>query len=244
MCDAVLGWYRRSILFSIRFENDDSTDLFMDFAPQYARIHGLDPIPFIHWRLKSVEMFGRVDIVINTVRMIEDLITIFRALNSTALREPLRYLSVALSTGIGSAIAPLIPRSIRDLKFILRDNGILEPSTIPACIRSLPKLHYLDVDVTLSEHDYQPCSRFTVAECYFPSLPIVGILEEMRFQLIRNRDPFWDVYGRYTEGTSDRNIETLDRMDGVLDFEREVRDWFQLSTPLYVLHIFSVVIHA
>lgn len=185
----VLRFYQRSILFRIEFKTEDRTDLFLDFASQYARVHGLDPIPLINLRLKSVEMFGRVDIEIDTVMRIDDLITIFRALNSIVLHNPLEYLSVVLPAGITAVTVPLIPNSVRDLQFTLRDNDILEPSIIQVCIRSLPKLHYIVIRVTLSEDHYQPGSRFTVAECYFGSLPDVGTLKEVRFENLRTRDP-------------------------------------------------------
>lgn len=238
MWDTVLRFYQRSVLFRIEFKRERRTDLFLDFASQYARVHGLDPIPLIHWRLKSVEMFDRVDLRIDTGVRIEDLITFFRALNSIALREPLEDLSVVLPPGITSAIAPLIPTSVRDLQFTLRDNEILEPSFLLACIRSLPKLHYIVIHVKLSEDNYQPSSRFTVAECYFSSLPDVGILEEVGFEIFGRRAPAWRVYGSYTEGRWRQNIEPLDRGDGVVAFEREVMDWFKWSTSLQVVQIF------
>ena len=152
MWDSLLIWYRQSLFFwiTLRFLNNNSTDLFLDFAPQYAKIHQLNPILLIQWRLKSVETFSGVHISIKTAMTPEDIMIVFHTVTSITLRG-FDYVSVVLPLGITSAIASLLPKSITDLHFTLHDTGILQLSILPVCICSLPKLKCLEICVTLSK---------------------------------------------------------------------------------------------
>jgi hypothetical protein len=133
-----------------------------------------------------------------------------------------------LPFGTTSSIADLLPDNIVELTISPPFEGFLDPSVVPECIRSLPKLQYLDICIRVSELDFQPRNGCTAAKCSFcPLVRGMGV----RLKAACGSDPVW------RHSWHDRDIDKHDLGD-VDDFEREVKGWFRLGTSLKWLVVF------
>jgi hypothetical protein len=237
--------YRRSIfLWNDHYTVEDPTDPFLELAPYQARIHGLDPILFVQWRVKSIRMFRGLQFISLGPVPMDDLTIIFRAMKSIDFRQSYQTLGVVFPPGTTPSIAHLLPNaiSINELRITIPSDCHLDPSVVPACIRSLPELCCLRISLSLSENKFQPSNKCTIATCSFPSLPDVRDLERVELNIAsRSSDPRWEVViriherrfidGRQYDYTRSESKQ-LDRADEIVDFEREVANWFHLSESL------------
>jgi len=241
--DNILTWYRRSIFLWIEYNDDEIFDPFLENAPQQARRCHLDPIPLIQWYLKSKKMFGRIHFILLNAVSVDDLSTILRAMKLIDCREPLgiRYLNLIFPVDTTASVAHLLPDSVEELSIKLPSLCVLDPSVIPACIRSLPKLLSLSLSLNLSGDTFQPSNQCTSATCSFRSFPGYD-LRSVRYSFTPpSNDSQWELELFLAQGLSihwaqGRRIEN-DPGDGVVDFEREVRQWFELSPALEDLEI-------
>jgi len=231
--DTVLTLCRRSIFFDIFYP--DSSKPFLDHAPSYASAHQLDPVLLVQWLVKSLQFFRTkkgIDLVFVNLGDIplSDLSTILRSMKSMDFRGSWMQLSLDLPFGTTSSIADLLPNNIVELTICPPFHGFLDPSVVPECIRSLPKLQDLAIYIHVSKPDFQPRNGCTAATCSFPRLvrgmSIIGV----QLKADRGSDPVW------RHGWHHRDIDKRDLGD-VDGFEREVKDWFRLSTSLESLEI-------
>jgi hypothetical protein len=141
-------------------------------------------------------------------------------------------LNLFFLSGTTPSIAHLLPNSVTALAINLPPDCVLKPSVIPSCILSLPKLNSLQIFLKLSRDDGQPTSRFTAATCCFPSY-LAGNVTGASFSIPSRGWVFkFPVYGMMSP-----YAYNVDHGDEVVDFETEIREWFQLSTSLKKLQI-------
>ena len=231
--DTVLTLYRRSLFFEIFY--DDSSSPFLDHAPSYASAHQLDPVLLVQWLVKSEQFFltklGVDDVFVNISEIpFSDLSTILRSIKSMDFRCSKMDLRLHLPVGTTSSIADLLPNNIVDLTISPPFVGFLDPSVVPECIRSLPKLQHLGIYIHVSKPDFQPRNGCTAATCSFPPLVRGMSIFGVQLKAARGSDPVW------RHGWHQRDIDKHDLGD-VDDFEREVKEWFRLSRSLESLDI-------
>ena len=229
--DTFVTLYQRSILFWITYTGSYISQPYLETALPYAKIHGLDPIPFIQWHINSMRMLYGSDLTISLVPL-DDLTTILRATKSIDFRK--LSLSLFFPSGTTPSIAHLLPNSVTALAIHLPHDCLLDPSVIPSCILSLPKLDSLHIFLNLSRDDFQPTSRFTAATCCFPSYP-AGKFVAASFSIPSRWQRGWDAI---FDGNIGAHVKKVDPGNEVLDFETEIREWFQLSTSLQNFRIF------
>ena len=233
--DSVLTWYRHSFFFWMEYMCDELSKLFLETAPQQARRCRLDPIQLIQWYLKSKKVFGRADIIYLKSILADDIMTILHVMKSIDLWEPLgvESLYVVLPPDTAPSVAHLLSDSIEDLNIDLPADCILDPSVIPECIRLLPKLVFLEIFLKMSIQTFQPSNRCTAATCSFRSFQDCDSLKSVSCSFTsQSKDPQWKF-----ELLAAGSIES-DPGNEVLDFEREVRQWFELNPVLEELNIY------
>ena len=154
-------------------------------------------------------------------------------MKSIDCREPLgiRFLDLVFPVDTTPSVARLLPDSVENLTITLPSVCVLDPSVIPACIRSLPKLASLEISLNLSRDNFQPSNRCTAATCSFRSSSGYD-LQSASCSFTPRSNPRWQLRFR----SERRSIESHPG-DGVVDFEREVRQWFELSPVLKYLYI-------
>jgi hypothetical protein len=167
-----------------------------------------------------------------------DLTTILRGIQSTELRAGFpMYLSFDLPTGTTPSIAHLLHHAVSDLSLYYREfDAAVDPSFIPACIRSLPNLKHLEVAIRLSADFSVPFNRCTAATYSFASLIATYgnlLVREIYLNVSRSGDPVWTrMLSFFEPRDTPRDIYPG---DGVAEMEIEVQEWFHLSTSLQTL---------
>jgi hypothetical protein len=259
MWNTVLAFYTRDINFDILLEKVESP--FLDYAPSYAANNRLDPVGLIQRHVTSrmyfsiVDGFDDFDVNVGVIPL-PDLATILYSIQPMETFGLNMNLSLNLPYDTESSIAQFLPHTIVQL-FITApgpddsirlahtpaSRRILDPSVIPACIAALPNLVTLNIYLKAFVNDFQPMNSCTVTTCSFPSLPDARDIENVLFKISRSSDPVWEVHLRGEgEMQSDSrgnkyyvvhpNIQQYNPDDEVVDFEREITDWFRLSTSL------------
>jgi hypothetical protein len=138
-------------------------------------------------------------------------------------------------------IAHLLPNEIFDFSIHVPLDQTLEPWLIPECILSLPDLKSLQIFLKIPrKYDLQPRHVCTAARYSFRSLvtPNRTLLpfSAVKLTITRSSDPIWDVV--YSDGQSSRwNPKENEADVGNVNFEMEVKDWFELSDSLEVLEV-------
>jgi len=164
---------------------------------------------------------------------LDDLTTILRATKSIDIRK--LSLNLFFPSGTTPSIAHLLPNSVTALAINLPPDCVLEPSVIPSCILSLPKLDSLQIFLKLSRPGFQPTSRFTAATCCFPS-SVAGNIAGTYFRIPSRYQRGWlfnfPVFSMWSP-----YVKSVDLGNEVIDFETEIREWYQLSTSLKKLQI-------
>ena len=241
MWDTVLTFYQQSVFFHIEYPDEaHGSSAFLDYAPAYASTHQLDPVPLIQWHVKSKQFFRTMedfDVVFIPVGPVSstDLTTILRGIQSTELRAGFQMeLSLNLPPGTTPSIATLLHHAVSNLYLYPEFDSVIDPSFIPACIRSLPNFNHLDVDLRLSDDFSLPFNECFAATYSFSSL-IATYGNELHFNLdvSRSGDPVWTRMRRWGES---RNTPCdIHPGGGVAEIETEVQEWFHLSTSLQTL---------
>jgi len=171
--DTVLTLYQRSIFFEISYPKH-ITNPFLNYAPSYASAHHLDPVPLIQWQVKCSQFFlakdGRDDLYVHVGVRLVDLSTILSAIKSMDFGVWRIHLELDLPEDTTPSITYLLHKNISNLTITPPYNRVLDPSVVPACIRSLPNLEYLSVHIDVT-HDFRPLRRCTTGTCSFRAVP-------------------------------------------------------------------------
>ena len=238
--ETVMTLYHRSIYFDIHKGWDDHHP-FLDYAPSYASRHGLDPAPLIQWQVKSLQLFtaksGCGYIFVNLTEIpFNELSMILRSMKSVDFCGSGMQLSLDLPLETTASIADILPDNIFELTIKPPPGGFLDPSVIPACIRSLPNLEYLAIHLNASGPDLKPVNGCTAATYSFQSPPNGLERISTNMKVSRNGVPFWEIslFGPWTW----RITETHDPGNQVSDFEREIIRWLGLNTSIKWVSIY------
>ena len=239
MWETILTLQRRYIFFDIHYYESDSP--FLDYAPSFAASHQMDPRPLIQWYVKSLMFFRAMEgcdyLFVNTKPPhFTDLKTILEAIVCIDFLGFKMQLSLKLPHGTTPLIAQLLPTNVFELSISPPSKGVLDSAVIPACIRSLPILEYLDVYINMSRHTFQPFNSCTTAKYSFRSPPANREIARAQFKISRSRDPIWDIQFWNIPRRSiniEHNCGT-----NMVEFEKEVEEWFQLSSSMKMLEIY------
>ena len=231
--------HQQSILF-----DDWYNSPFLDLAPSYAASHQLDPVPLIHWHVMSREYSEYAKgnhafpITVGVIPL-KDLTIILRAISSVGVDLSRMQLSLHLPLDTTPSISNLFPSELTDLSIHLPSFGNLDPSVVPACLRSLPRLKSLHVFLRISRYGYTPLGACTYATHSFRSLRndrSAGVADAVKLTIARSSDPVWetvDFYGKPerldTEGLK-LDIENA-------DFTMEAMKWFDLGRRLELVEM-------
>jgi len=259
MWNTVLAFYMHGIGFVIALESGDSP--FLNYAPSFAAKHRVDPVALIQHHVVSRLSLSHVndddnfDINVGIIPL-ADLRTILQAMKPTENFGKPMDLSLQLPYDTTLSIAQFLPHNIVELSITVpgpNDGSvlattpaselILDPTVIPACIAALPNLTALNVYLKSFGADFQPMNSCTMTRCSLPSLPLVGAIDDVVLKISRSDDPVWEIhFSGEGETLSDNrgnkyyihhpNIQPYDPGDEVVQFEREIRIWFRLSTSL------------
>ena len=226
--------YRRSIYFDIHY-NWNYHYPFLDYAPSYASRHGLDPASLIQWQVKSLQLFrakSGCDYIFVKLAEIpfNELLMILQSMKSLDFCGSGMQLSLDLPLETTVSIADILPDNIFELSIQPPPGGFLDPSVVPACIRSLPNLEYLDVYLTASGSDLKPVNGCTAATCSFQS-PQTGLERSSTdMKVSREGAPVWRI--SLLDRRTWRLTKTHDPGKQVSDFERDIIGWFGVSISL------------
>jgi hypothetical protein len=235
--DTVLTLYRRSIFFQMILYHD-SSNLFLNHTPSYASPHQLDPVPLVQWLVKSEQFFpakaGMDHFFLKVSEIpLSDLSTILRSTKLMDFRGSWMRLSLDLLFDTTNSIADLLPDNIVELMIRLPFDGFLDPSVVPECVRSLPKLEYLAIYTDVPGPDFQPRNGCTAATCSFSPLVRGVSVYGVHCKVSRGTDPAWS-HGGWLPLEQDIDKHDLGDVD---DFEMEIKEWFRLNTSLKLLDI-------
>ena len=233
--DTVLTLYQRSIFFEISYRKCDLNPL-LNYAPFYASAHQLDPVPLIQWQVKCSQFFlakdGRDDLYLHVGVRLVDLSTILSAIKSMDFGVWTIHLALDLPEDTTPSIAHLLHKNVFQLSITPPWMCVLDPSVVPACIRSLPNLEYLDVHIEVT-NKFQPLRRCTTATCSFRAVPGGQKISGVQLHFSRGKDLEWDIV--IFDEPCGWYVDKHDPGD-VVDFEMETREWFQLSTSMKSLN--------
>jgi hypothetical protein len=230
--DSVLALHQRSIFFNMDFYDFDRP--FLNDAPSYASAHLRDPVPLIQWLVESLRFFAAADgfayFAVDLYHLsLTDLTTILKAINLIDLSGARMQLSVMFPSDATPLISHLLPHNTFKLSVLPPFECFLDPLLIPACIRSLPNLTHLDINLDIFGVD-----RCTAATYSFQSTAEEEIIEA-HLEISHSGEPLWNII--IFNSVTRTDIETNDPGDKLVDFEMEVGEWFQLSTSLKLLEI-------
>jgi hypothetical protein len=251
MWDTVLTLHRHSIFFEIRYHDRHDwyqrrkSRRFLDYAPEYASRHKFNPTPLIQWHVWSRENYDigqwedyfSLDIGVVSLK---DLITILQATKSIKVELHRMKMSLHLPPDAQPWIAHLLPNEIFDFSIHVPPHGALEPWLIPECILSLPDLKSLHIVLKIPrKYDLQPrhvcTARYSFRSLVTPNRTVLAF-SAVKLTITRSSDPIWDVV--YSDGQSIRwNPKEHEADVGNVNFEMEVKDWFELSDSLESLEM-------
>lgn len=238
--ETVMMLYQRSIYFDI-YNSWNLDKPFLGYAPSYARAHGLNPVALVQWQIKSLELIYAKDglayfsVFIAKIPF-DELSTILRSVKSMDIWRSGMQLSLDLPLETTASIADILPDNIFKLSIKPPPGGFLDPSVVPACIRSLPNLECLAVYLNASGSDLKILNGCTAATCSFQSLPIGLEIVSTIMKVSRKGAPVWEIslYDRRIG----RGTDTHDPGNQVSDFEREITGWLGLSTSIKLVSIY------
>jgi hypothetical protein len=230
---------------SIHFEiNGWDNSPFLDLAPSYAASHQSDPVQLIHWHVISREYReytkgNHVFPITVGVIPLKDLTIILRAINSVGFNLSGMQLSLHFPLDTTPSISNLFPLELTDLTIHLPSVGNLDPSVLPACLRSLPRLKSLHVFLRIMRYGYTPLCACTHATYSFRSLRNsrpVRLATGVKFTIDRFNDPVWDTVD-FTGKPERLDAEGLELDTENADFKMEVMKWFDLGTSLELVEM-------
>jgi hypothetical protein len=266
MWNTVLTFFIHGIGFDITLESGDSPFLNYAPSFAAKNRLDLATVGIIHHHVVSrlyvshINDSDNFDINVGIIPL-ADLTTILQAMKLTEILLKPMDLSLQLPYDTTLSIAQFLPHNIVELSITVPGPNegsvlattpaselILDPTVIPACIVALPNLTALNVYLKLFGADFQPMNSCTVTRCSLPSLPLVGAIDDVVLKISRSDDPVWEIHFRgegevLVDHRGNRyyihqpNIQPYDPGDEVIHFEREIRNWFQLSTSLECVEV-------